>query len=67
MKDLYIAATEEIIEELMAESPDMTWEEAYEKSADLAGDRYREKFASMVDGAKDRAKSQGNWPPKRGK
>ena len=63
-KELYIAATEEIIEELMEADPNMTWNEAYEKSADLAMDRSREKFADMVDAAKDRAKAAGNWPPK---
>ena len=55
-KELYIAATEEIIEELMAANPGMTWGEAYEKSADLAYDRYRDKFADLVDAARSAVK-----------
>ena len=64
MKELYIAATEEIIEELMAENPKMSLDEAYNKAADLAYERCRDKYADMVDAAKDRAKAEGNWPPK---
>lgn len=55
-KELYIAACEQIIEELMAENPDMNWTEAYEKSADLAYDRMRENLANHADYLRLKAK-----------
>ena len=55
-KELYIAAHEELIEEYMNDHPNADWSEAYEKTADGANDRSRDKFADMVDAARDRAK-----------
>ena len=63
-KELWIAAHEEIVEELMEANPDMTESQACAKADWLASDRAGEKFADMIDAAKDRAKAEGNWPPK---
>ena len=56
MKELFIAAHEELIEEYMADHPDADWNEAYDKTADRAYDRYTDKFADMCDAARTRAK-----------
>lgn len=56
MKDLFIAAHEELIEEYLNEHPDADWREAYDKTGDAAGERMSGKFADMVDAARDRAK-----------
>jgi hypothetical protein len=56
MKELYIAAHEELIEQYMNDHPGVDWSEAYEKTADGAYDRYRDKFADMVDATRMRAK-----------
>lgn len=56
MKELYIAAHEELIEEYLLDHPDATESEAYEKTADAAYNRYVNKYADMVDAAMDRAK-----------
>jgi hypothetical protein len=63
-KELFIAAHEELIEEYLEAHPDADWGEAYEKTADAADGRSRDKYADMVDAAKQRAKDAGNWPPK---
>jgi hypothetical protein len=55
-KDLFIAAHEEAIEEYLNRHPDASEAEAYDKTADAAYDRYRDKFADMIDGARLRAK-----------
>lgn len=55
-KELYIAAHEELIEEYLEKHPDADWGEAYEKCADAADGRYRDKFADMVDQARQRHK-----------
>jgi len=56
MKELYISAVEELIEKYLEKHPDATWNDAYEKVSDRAYNRYRDKFADMVDVARDRAK-----------
>ena len=66
MKEIFIAAHEELIERYMQDNPGSSWDEAYERTADGAYDRYREKFADMADRAKQRAKDSGNWPPRKG-
>jgi hypothetical protein len=55
-KELFIAAHEELIEEYLNDHPDADWCEAYDKTGDVAGERYRDKFADMVDAARLRAK-----------
>ena len=56
MKELFIAAHEELIERYMNDHPEVTWHEAYEKTADSVYDSYRDRFADMIDAARDRAK-----------
>jgi hypothetical protein len=63
-KDLFIAAHEELVEEYLEKHPEADWGIAYEATADAAGERYRDKFADMVDSAKQRAKDAGQWPPR---
>lgn len=55
-KELFIAAHEELVEQYMADHPDADWSEAYEKTSDAAYGRYTDKFADMVDRARQRAK-----------
>lgn len=57
-KEIYIAAHEELTEQYLQTHQDADWNEAYEKCADGAYDRYRDKFADMVDGARQRAKDE---------
>ena len=64
MKDLFILAHEELIELYLEAHPDADRDEAYDKTADFAWDRMRDKYADMIDAAKQRAKDSGNWPPK---
>ena len=64
MKELFIEAHEELIAEYLDAHPNATDAEAYERTADGAYERMRDKYADMVDAAKDRAKAEGNWPPK---
>ena len=66
-KELFIAAHEELdrtIEQYLADHPNADWSEAYEKTAAGVFDRYCDKFADMIDAAKQRAKDSGNWPPR---
>lgn len=56
MKDLFIAAHMEMVEQYLLDHPEADWNEAYERTADGAYDRYRDKFADMVDAARLRAK-----------
>lgn len=56
MKELFIAAHEELIEEYLLDHPDATESEAYEKTADAAYNRYVQKYADMVDAALERHK-----------
>jgi hypothetical protein len=64
-KELYIAAHEELIEQYLEVHPEATEAEAYDRTADGAYDRYRDKYADMADAAKQRAKDAGQWPPKK--
>jgi hypothetical protein len=75
-KELFIEAHEELIEERMTrwcnKHPSYTYAEycaeearAYDRTADSAYGRYRDKYSDMVDQAKQRAKDEGNWPPKK--
>lgn len=55
-KELFIAAHEELVEQYLNDHPEANWSEAYERTADAAYDRMRDKFADMVDAAKERRK-----------
>ena len=63
-KELYIATHEELIEQYLLDHPDADWYEAYNKTEDGAYELMRERFADMVDAAKQRAKDEGKWPPR---
>ena len=58
MKELYIAAHEELIEEYLLDHPDASESEAYVKTADAAYNRYVQKYADLVDAAVERAKER---------
>lgn len=58
MKDLYIAAHEELIEQYLLDHPDSTWSEAYKATEDDVDELMRDKYASMIDAARDRAKDE---------
>jgi hypothetical protein len=60
-KELFIACHEELIAEAVENGMDEA--EAYDKTADKAYDRMRDRYADMIDAAKQRAKDDGNWPP----
>jgi hypothetical protein len=62
MKEFFIAAHMELVEQYLNDHPEADWGEAYDKTADSAYDRYRDKAADMVDDAKQRAKDEGRWP-----
>ena len=64
-KEMFMAAHEELVEQYLEDHPGADWGEAYEKTADGAWDRMRDKFADMVDNAKQRAKDEGNWKDRR--
>lgn len=65
MKELYIDAHEELIEQYLLDHPDADRDEAYDKTADRAYDKMVDKYTDMIDAAKQRAKDEGNWPPKK--
>ena len=58
MKELFINAHEELIEQYLLDHHESDWSEAYDKTSDAAYDRYREKFADMIDDARMRDKER---------
>ena len=56
MKELWIAAHDELIEEYLEEHPDATEAEASEATADVAHDRLCDNLAAIGDAARERAK-----------
>lgn len=56
MKEAWIAEHEKLIEEYLEEHPDADWTDAYERTADFVDDRVRDRYAAMIDAARDRAK-----------
>ena len=55
-KELFIDAHEELIEIYLEQHPDATEAEAYDKTADAAYERMRDKYADMVDAVRQRKK-----------
>jgi hypothetical protein len=55
-KDIYMLAHNELIEEYMEAHPGVSWTDAYDRTADQAYERMKEKIADMVDTARERAK-----------
>lgn len=49
MKELFIQAHEELIEQYLEKHPEATEAEAYDKTADGAYDRMRDKLADKAD------------------
>ena len=64
-KEMWIAAFDRLIEEYEMEHPDCTPEEAEAYAERRIDARYHDDFADLIDSAKQRAKDEGNWPPKR--
>ncbi len=58
MKELFIEAHEELIGEYLERHPTATEAEAYDKTADAAYDRMTDKYADMIDQARQRAKDE---------
>jgi hypothetical protein len=63
MKELFIAAHMELVEQYLNDHPEADWGEAYDKTADGAYDRMRDNLADAADHYKDRMKEAGKWPP----
>lgn len=56
MKELFIQAHEELVSEYLETHPGATDGEAYAATADDAYLRMQDKYADMIDAARDRAK-----------
>jgi len=56
MKELFIAAHEEMIEQYLLDHPEATWGDAYEATGDGAYEKMKDKYFSMADEARNRAK-----------
>lgn len=56
MKELYIAVREVMVVEYMLDHPDASENEAYDKTADAAYNRYVQMYADMIDAAVERSK-----------
>jgi hypothetical protein len=54
-KEFYMAAHEELVDEEMQRTG-CDWQTAYERTADAAYDRMNDRFADLIDAARDRAK-----------
>ena len=48
-KDAFIAAHEALVDEYLDAHPDVSWEEAYDITADVAYDRMRDTLADRAD------------------
>jgi hypothetical protein len=61
MKDLFIQAHEELVNEYLEAHPNADWTEAYESVSDEAAlERYRDKYADLVDKARMMAKEENH-------
>lgn len=56
MKELFIQAHEELIAEYLEKHPHCSEHDAYDRTADAAGERMRDKYADLVDAARQRKK-----------
>ena len=57
-KELFMEAHWDLIEIYLEQHPDASEEEAYDKTADAAYERMRDKYADMADGLRQRAKDE---------
>ena len=55
-KEMFIQAHEELIAEYLEAHPDASESEASDKTADAAWERTRDRYADMIDAARDRRK-----------
>lgn len=60
MKELYIDAHNDLIEEWLEDHPDATWSAAYEATADAAYGRATERLADAADNARKAQKENCN-------
>lgn len=58
MKELFIQAHEELIEQYLEKHPNADWGEAYDKTADAAYSRMTDKYTDMVDQVRQRMKDE---------
>lgn len=61
---MWIEEFDRLVGEYEAEHPDCSPQDAEAYAEKRIDARYRDRFADMVDAAKQRAKDEGNWPPK---
>lgn len=59
MKDLFIDAHEELISEYLEHHPEVSYDAAYNDTADLAYDRMRENLLDRADSLRQREKENG--------
>ena len=57
-RKLFIDAHEELISIYLEQHPNATEAEAYDKTADAAYERMRDKYADLADTARQRAKDE---------
>ena len=57
MKELYIAALEDLIIEFMDQG--LSWQKAYDKASDQAYDVMRDRLADMADNERKRRRENG--------
>ena len=58
MKELFIEAHEEMIEEYIEAHPGVTWEQAYDICADAAYDRMTDRLADRADRLRQQMKDR---------
>lgn len=58
-KEVFMACHEELVEDAMERNPSLTWQQAYDATADLAHEAMIDRFADAVDMARMRAKEEG--------
>lgn len=61
MKELFITAHEELVEQYLLDHPNATWDQAYKATSDKAYNHMQDKFADMADTVKQRLKDEGKW------
>lgn len=59
MKELYLQAHENLIENYLQRHPNSTWDEAYSRTADGTYDAMQDRLADMADFEKTRRKEGG--------
>lgn len=52
MKELWLQTHEELVAEYLEAHPGISWDAAYDRTADLVNDRMADKHAAMIDYAR---------------